>query len=63
MYFKNLTEEKGLNLPEALGYAIKAKTDVLSENQTKLVGKLQKFSEILKEDGPLTEEDANRVIK
>ena len=63
MYFKNLTEGKGLNLPEALLYAIKAKSLSLSDNQQKLINKLKNFSEILKEEGPLTEEEANKVIK
>ena len=58
LYFKNLTENKGLNLPETLYYAIKSK---YKENNP-LLENLKKFAGILKEKGPLTEKEANSNI-
>lgn len=59
MYFKNLIQNRGLNLPEVLNYALKSKFQKFTETQIKLSKQLEKFAQILKEYGPLTEAEAN----
>ena len=55
VYFSNLQQNKGLNLPESLYYALKAK----NINDKELENQLLHFAKILKENGPLTEAEAN----
>lgn len=61
-YFKNLTLNKGLNLPEVLKQAMQVKEKNKTNLQKSILQKLEKFSLILKEKGPLTEKEANLSI-
>lgn len=57
-YHKNLSQNKGLNLPDALSKAIKAKQN---GGKNTLTDKLDYFAEILRQDGPMTEKEANKA--
>ncbi len=48
-YYKNLEEGKGLNLPEALGIAIRQKGDSFACEHQDLLDELNRYTEILKE--------------
>ena len=48
-YHKNLTEEKGINLPETLARAIRNKGENFSNKHQTLLQKLDKFAQILKD--------------
>ena len=58
-YFKNLAQGKGLNAPDALAKALKAKQD---GHGSFLTSQLEKYARILREDGPMTTKDADRVF-
>ncbi|MCD7879414.1 MAG: 4-alpha-glucanotransferase [Candidatus Gastranaerophilales bacterium] len=58
-YYTNLIQGKGLNTPEALSTAIKAKQYGRVSSLTK---KLDKFAQILKQDGPVTTKEADKLI-
>jgi len=64
LYFKQLSEGKGLNLPKALTIAINAKekSNPFSTETNTLLEKLQKADKILSEKGPFTEEEANAAF-
>ena len=57
-YFNNLTKGFGLNLPEALSTALKAK-----EGESELTDKLDSFAQVLKSDGPMTRGEANAMAQ
>ncbi len=57
-YFNNLTQGFGLNLPEALSTALKAK-----EGESELTHKLDRFAQVLKSDGPMTRGEANAMAQ
>ena len=57
-YFNNLTKGFGLNLPEALSTALKAK-----EGESELTHKLDRFAQVLKSDGPMTRGEANAMAQ
>ncbi len=59
-YHKNLTQGKGLNVADALSKAIKAKNNGMGNA---LTDKLDKFAKILKQQGPMTTKEADKVIK
>ena len=57
-YFENLAQGQGLNTPDALSKAIKAKH---GGHANGLTDKLDRFASILREKGPFTREEADRV--
>ncbi|MBQ3640383.1 4-alpha-glucanotransferase [bacterium] len=58
-YFTNLSQGKGLNLADALAKAVRAKNGGYSNP---LVEKLKGFASILREDGPKTVKEADKVF-
>lgn len=62
VYFRNLSEGKGLNVPAALAIAIRAKMDTNNGEVKKTLKFLDKAARILKERGPLTREGANKAL-
>lgn len=59
-YFTNLSQNKGLNAPDAMAKALRAKS---GEYHQGLIDKLNRFSNILKSQGPMTTEEADRFIQ
>lgn len=57
-YFENLSNGKGLNAPDAMSKAIKAK---LHSGHSPLTDKLDYFASILREKGPFTRAEADRI--
>ena len=57
-YFENLAQGQGLNTPDALSKAIKAKH---GGHANALTDKLDRFAAILREKGPFTRKEADRV--
>jgi len=57
-YFENLSHGKGLNTPDALSKAIKAKH---GGRRTALTDKLDHFASILRQNGPMTTKEADRM--
>ncbi len=57
-YFENLAQGKGLNLADALAKAIKAKHN---GHSTKLTDKLEEFAYILRQQGPMTTKEADKL--
>lgn len=57
-YFENLSQGKGLNAPDALSKAIKAKH---GGRRTALTDKLDHFASILRQNGPMTTKEADRM--
>ena len=58
-YHENLAKGKGLNAADALGKALKAKQ---YGRGSALTNKLEYFANLLKQQGPMTTEEADRVI-
>ena len=58
-YHENLAKGKGLNAADALGKALKAKQ---YGRGSSLTNKLEYFANLLKQQGPMTTEEADRVI-
>lgn len=58
-YHKNLARGRGLNAPDALAKALKAKQYGRSSSLTQ---KLEHFASILKQQGPMTTEDADKLM-
>ncbi len=58
-YFRNLSQGKGLNSADALSKAIKAKQN---GRRSTITDKLDYFANILRQDGPMTRKDADRMI-
>lgn len=58
-YFKNLAKGKGLNTPDALAKALKAKN---CGHSSFLINQLEHFARILRQDGPMTTKDADRIL-
>lgn len=58
-YHENLTKGKGLNTPDALAKALKAKQKGKESSLTK---KLEEFANILRKDGPMTTKEADKTI-
>ncbi len=58
-YFQNLNKGMGLNIADAYSKALKAKNHGHSSSLTQ---KLDKFAQILKEDGPMTTKDADKFL-
>lgn len=58
-YHKNLARGRGLNAPDALAKALKAKQYGRASSLTQ---KLEHFASILKQQGPMTTEDADRLM-
>ncbi len=58
-YHQNLAKGRGLNAPDALAKAIKAKQFGRSST---LTHKLEQFANILRQQGPMTTEEADRTI-
>lgn len=58
-YYKNLSQGKGLNIADAYSKAIKAKTYGRGSSLTQ---KLDKFAQILREYGPMTTKEADKLI-
>ena len=59
-YHKNLANGKGLNAADALSKALKAK---LGGRENVLTRKLDTFAKILREKGPMTTKEADKVLK
>lgn len=57
-YFTNLSQGKGLNLADALSKAIKAKQH---GHGSELTNRLEHFAHILRQDGPMTRKEADKV--
>lgn len=57
-YHKNLASGKGLNAPDALSKAIKAK---FNNRQIAVTEKLDKFAKILRQNGPMTTKEADKL--
>lgn len=57
-YFQNLAQGKGLNIADAYSKALKAKHN---GRGSALTDKLDYFANILKQDGPMTTEDADKL--
>lgn len=57
-YHRNLASGKGLNTPDALSKAIKAK---FNAGQTALTRQLDRFAEILRQQGPMTTKEADKL--
>ncbi len=55
-YFEKLADNSAFNLPQSLSMALKAK-----EGTSDLTRKLDNYSEILKSDGPMTRNEANKL--
>ena len=58
-YFTNLSKNKGLNTPDAMAKALQAKSGNYHQG---LIDKLYKFANILRSDGPMTTEEADKYI-
>lgn len=58
-YFENLSQGKGLNSADALSKAIKAKQN---GKNSSLTDKLDYFANILRQNGPMTRKDADRIM-
>ncbi|HIS88359.1 TPA: 4-alpha-glucanotransferase [Candidatus Avigastranaerophilus faecigallinarum] len=58
-YFENLSQGKGLNFADALSKAIKAKQN---GRNSAITDKLDYFANILRQNGPMTRKDADRII-
>lgn len=58
-YYKNLSEGKGLNTPDALSKAIRAKQ---GGREDVLTRKLDTFARILREKGPMTTKEADKLM-
>lgn len=58
-YFTNLSQGKGLNSADALAKALKAKSHVRA---SQLTAQLEKFAAILRQSGPMTTKEADRII-
>ena len=58
-YFTNLSQGKGLNLADAMSKAIKAKC---GGKGNPITAKLDKFASILREQGPMTTKEADKVF-
>ena len=58
-YFQNLSKGKGLNTADALSKAIKAKN---YGRGNALTAKLEQFANILRQSGPMTTEEADKVF-
>ncbi len=56
---QNLSQNKGLNMPDMLSRALKAKSH---GQASELTEKLDRYAGILKEDGPMTTEEADRYL-
>ncbi len=57
-YFENLAQGKGLNSADALAKAVKAK---YHGHSSMLVEKLQYFADILRQKGPMTKKEADKL--
>ncbi len=57
-YYQNLSQGKGLNTPDALSKAIKAKQN---GNSNELTKKLDYFANILRQKGPMTTQEADSI--
>lgn len=57
-YFENLSDGKGLNTPDALSKALKAKN---GGHRNALTDKLDYFASILREKGPFTQKEADSI--
>lgn len=57
MYFENVQKGRGLNLPNALKVALRAR----SKEDGQLTNVLQKFEQILAEKGPMTTAEADKM--
>ena len=57
-YFENLSNGKGLNAPDAMSKALKAKN---GGHRTALTDKLDYFASILREKGPYTRKEADKI--
>lgn len=57
-YFENLSEGKGLNMPDALSKALTAK---YNGGKNLLVNKLEHFAQILRQKGPMTTKEADKI--
>lgn len=58
-YFTNLSQHKGLNTPDAMAKALRAKTGY--QHQW-LIDKLNHFANILRSEGPMTTKEADEYI-
>ncbi len=57
-YFENLAQGKGLNLADALAKALKAKHN---GHHNQLIDNLEKFAYILRQSGPMTQKEADKL--
>ena len=57
-YFENLSEGKGLNMPDALAKALTAK---YNGGKSQLINRLEHFAQILRQKGPMTTKDADKL--
>ncbi len=58
-YYKNLAKGKGLNTADALAKALRAKN---CGHSSFLTNQLENFARILRQDGPMTTKDADRIL-
>ena len=58
-YFQNLSKGKGLNTPDALSKALKAKQQ---GRGSAITDKLDYFANILRQNGPMTRKDADKMV-
>lgn len=59
-YHTNLSQGKGLNMPDALSKALKAKKS--GRTTGALIEKLDNFAKILRQQGPMTTKEADKVL-
>ncbi len=60
-YHTNLAQGKGLNMPDALSKALRAKKH--GRAAAGLIAKLDSFAKILRQQGPMTTKEADKLIK
>lgn len=60
-YHTNLAQGKGLNMPDALSKALRAKKH--GRAAAGLIAKLDNFAKILRQQGPMTTKEADKLIK